>query len=110
MLHARPENNKPNAGYQESYRERCWDLCGFFFVHSCFDGTEFGHFFLLVVVEIGMDQSNHTQNQKDDSKSDDQALHTADPFLIGATGRAMPADATLGWLGARMSRLTDRSY
>ena len=84
LLHARPENDKPNPGYQESYRERCRDLCGFFFVHSCFDGTEFGHFFLLVVVEIGMDQSNHTQNHKDDSESSDQALHKAEPFLLGA--------------------------
>ena len=55
LLHARPENNESYAGYQESYRDRCRDLRGFLFIHGCFDGTEFGHFFLLVIVEIGVD-------------------------------------------------------
>jgi len=31
-LHARPEHNKPYAGYQQSYRDGSRDLRGFLFV------------------------------------------------------------------------------
>src|SRR5882762_1424179 len=83
LLHARPENNKPYAGYQESYRDRCRDLRGFLLVHGCFDGAEFCHFFLLVIVEIRVDESNYSKNQEDDSENDDKALHS--PELITST-------------------------
>src|SRR5256885_2050492 len=81
-LHARPQHNKPYAGYQQSYRDGSRDLRGFLFVHGSFEGAEFRHFFLLVIVEIRVDESNHTENQEDDSENDDQAPHLSEPFLI----------------------------
>src|SRR5260370_304413 len=84
LLHARPEHNKPYAGYQESDRDRCRDLHGFFFVHGCFDGAEFRYFFLLVIVEIGVNESNHTKNQQDNSENDDETLHGSEPITTAA--------------------------
>jgi len=38
------------------------DLGGFFFVHRSFDGTNFRYFFLFVIAEIGVDQSDRSES------------------------------------------------
>src|SRR5207302_6506145 len=76
LLTAQPQHHQRYAAYQESYRDRCRDLRSFLFVHGCFDGTDLGYFFLLVIVEIRMDESNHAQNKENDSENDDKALHS----------------------------------
>src|SRR5260370_21515792 len=50
----------------------------------CFDGAEFHHFFLLMIAEIRVDESNYAQNQEDDSENDDETLHGSEPFLVDA--------------------------
>ena len=72
LLHARAEQNKPDACNQKRNRDCRRDLNGFLFVHGCFEGTKFRHFFLLMIVETRVDQSNDTQNQKNHSENDDQ--------------------------------------
>jgi hypothetical protein len=47
-----------------------------------FRGAEFRHFFLLVVVEIRVDECNRTENQEEASDNDDQAPHLSEPFRI----------------------------
>src|SRR5260370_16526620 len=84
LLHARPEHHKPYAVYQESDRNRCRNLRRFLFGHGCFDGAEFHHFFLLMIAEIRVDESNYAQNQEDDSENDDETLHGSEPFLVDA--------------------------
>src|SRR5260370_8483386 len=84
LLHARPEHHKPYAVYQESDRNRCRNLARFLFVHGCFDGAEFHHFFVLMIAEIRVDESNYAQNQEDDSENDDETLHGSEPFLVDA--------------------------
>src|SRR5258708_26506688 len=85
LLHARSKYHKPYAGYQQRYRDRRRDLQRFVFVYGWFDGTDFGHFFLLVVVENRVDESNHTEDQEDDSDDDDHAFHSSEPITTGAT-------------------------
>jgi hypothetical protein len=38
----------------------------------------------LVIVETGVDESNHSENQEDDSENDDEALHTPEPITTPA--------------------------
>jgi hypothetical protein len=98
-LHTRAEHDKQDARDQRSYRDCSRDLRGFFLVHRGFDGTEFCHFLLLVVVEIGVDKSNHSENQQDDSEKDDEALYRSETITIPLTrvrnpGRHTRAAAT----------------
>ncbi len=80
LLHSRPEHNKPYADNQECYGNCRWDLRGFLFVHGCFDRTEFRDFLSLMVVETGVDESNDTQDNEDDSDNDHEALHKLEPI------------------------------
>src|SRR5260370_42691651 len=84
LLHARSKYHKSYSGHQKRYRDRGRNLQGFLFVYGCFDGTDLGHFFLLVVVENRMDEPNHTQDQEDDSENDDHTLHGSEPITTAA--------------------------
>jgi len=80
VLESRPEHYKPYADNQQSYGDCRRDLCGFLFVHGCFDGTEFRDFLLLMVVETGVHESDDTQDKEDDSNNDHEALHKLEPI------------------------------
>lgn len=75
LLDAWPEQDQCYAGHKERYRYGWRDLCRLLFIHRCFDGADFCHLFLLVISESRMDESNHSQNKKDDSQDDDKTLH-----------------------------------
>jgi hypothetical protein len=51
------------------------DLRRLLFIHGCFDWADFRDFFLLVIVERGMNEADHTEDQKENSEDDDEALH-----------------------------------
>src|SRR5713226_451045 len=78
LFYARPEENKPDACNQESDRNRSRDLRGLLFVNGCFHGSKFHHFFLLVIAEAGVYESNYTESQENDSQYDDKALHRSE--------------------------------
>lgn len=77
LLDAGAEQNHADAGDEEHDRNCGRDLHGLFFIQGSFVRSELGHFFLLVIGEVGMDQSNDSADQKNESKNDNEALHAA---------------------------------
>lgn len=53
------------------------DLNDLFLVHRGFERANLGHFFLLMIAEVRVDQSHNAADQKNNAKNDHEALHAA---------------------------------
>src|SRR6266852_5166837 len=91
LLHAWAEHYKPYADDQQCYGDRGRDLRSLLFVNGRFDGADFRYLFLLVIVETGVDEANHTQDEKNDSEDDCKTFHKSEP-IITAASRVKNAD------------------
>jgi len=88
LFRARSDNYQDYADSQNNDRYRGRDLRGFLFIHGCFEGTNFCYFFFLVVIETWVDESNHTQNHKDDSEKEGKTLHSENLSQVPKLGEA----------------------
>src|SRR5947207_13012918 len=80
LFHARPQHHEHYADSENSNRNRSRNLHGFLFVHRSFDRTDLRDFFLFVIIETRVDESNHAKNQKYGSKNNHKALHSSKPI------------------------------
>ncbi len=80
LFHARPQHYEHHADSEERDRNRGRDLRGFLFVYGGFYGTDLRDFFLFVIGEIGVDESNYTKNQKYGYQNNHDALHRPETY------------------------------
>src|SRR5437667_12397754 len=82
LFHARPQHHEHNADSEKRKRYLSRDLRGFLLINGCFHGAEFHDFFLFVIVENRVDESNHAKNQKYDSENHHNTLHRSERIII----------------------------
>lgn len=75
LFHSGAEDNEPESCNKQQNGNSGWDLDGFLFIDGGFDGADLRNFFLLVISENRVHQSNYTQDQKDDAKDNGEAFH-----------------------------------
>ena len=58
------QDRESQAGDEQQHRDEWGNCCDLFFVHRRVDRAEVRHFFGLVVGEVGMNESDNAQREK----------------------------------------------